>query len=212
MVDFTSGGWRFIFLRGRCRLSVAVDYGGWRAAALRLRSKGRLCPTPGSRRSSAGRLREVTKRHRRGSERKRSSVSFVSTIRNLNIWVEQSRFRPHASCISERAGRERRKASICPCSPCWQLQRVRFSYVPSSHLPRPYIARCLSAGRALPRKLNSSWQSWTTCPVKFAEAGACLPRELARCLMEHLGAAVHCVVTGVHSGLGKIQVTRRFSV
>lgn len=41
-------------------------------------------------------------------------------IRNLNIWVEESRFlfrklfRPHASCICELAGRERQKANIYP--------------------------------------------------------------------------------------------------
>ena len=51
-----------------------------------------------------------------------------------------------------------------------------------------------------------------TFRVKFVEAGARLPRDLARRPTEHLGAAMRYVVIGMHSGLGKIQVTRHFSV
>lgn len=51
-----------------------------------------------------------------------------------------------------------------------------------------------------------------TFRVKFAKAGARLPRALARRPMKHLGAAVYCVVIGMHGALGKIRVTRHSSV
>lgn len=50
----------------------------------------------------------------------------------------------------------------------------------------------------------------TLC-VKFVKAGAHLAWDLSQCLIEHLGA-LHLIVVGIHSGLGRIKVMTYFSV
>lgn len=85
-----------MFLLGLCCLSVAWGLrealrGSCKAAALRVPTKGRLCLTLSSllwslRGAASGFCyQKVTERTTGGLREKRDSVSFVSTLSNLNI-------------------------------------------------------------------------------------------------------------------------------
>lgn len=59
-------------------------------------------------------------------------------------------------------------------------------------------------GPALPRKLKARGRA-ETFHVKVVKV-AHLPQDLAQYPTGHLGAAMHCVVFGMHSSLGKTEL------